>query len=138
MKRLILYTRNPIQTKYLVVVFMSMLLPMVTMFACMVLLMRWFIADYGLMPSEVHQHLILVYDQIKYMWAFSLTISFVVMLLWSLYVSHRLVGPITRLERELDAVLGGDMNVDIHVRPKDDLKGIADRINQLVRRLRPR
>jgi len=47
-------------------------------------------------------------------------------------ISHRLAGPIERLEKELDRVLAGDREHRIQMREKDDLRGVTERINRLL------
>ncbi|MDJ0914816.1 MAG: hypothetical protein QNI95_14685 [Desulfobacterales bacterium] len=132
------YSGNPIQTKILVVVFVSMLFPMITMTICFWFLFRWFVDNFSLLPVAVYQSLMSIFNQLKFFWGFSLVLIFIVMLLWSLYISNRLVGPIDRLERDLDNILTGNDNLEIKVRDKDDLRGIADRINLMVAENRKR
>jgi len=57
----------------------------------------------------------------------------VIIIIVGIFYSHRIAGPIYRIEQDLQRVLAGEKNVEIHLRKKDKLKSIADKINSLVR-----
>jgi methyl-accepting chemotaxis protein len=50
-------------------------------------------------------------------------------MLASLLLSHRVVGPIYRFEATLDDMLKGNLNTTIHLREKDEGKELAQKIN---------
>ena len=50
----------------------------------------------------------------------------------ALIYSNRIVGPIPRLEKEIDRVIAGDYSVRIKARNNDELKGFVDKINTLL------
>ncbi|MFH1752848.1 MAG: hypothetical protein ABH875_01575 [Candidatus Omnitrophota bacterium] len=50
----------------------------------------------------------------------------------ALVYSNRIVGPIPRLEKELDRAIAGDYTVRIKTRNNDDLKGFVHKINTLI------
>ncbi|MDB4349519.1 hypothetical protein OAA99_01035 [Omnitrophica bacterium] len=50
----------------------------------------------------------------------------------ALIYSNRIVGPIPRLERELDKVIAGDYSVRIKARNNDELRGFIEKINTLL------
>lgn len=52
-------------------------------------------------------------------------------MLASLFLSHRVVGPMFRFESTLDNMLKGDLDNIIHLRDKDEGKELAQRINDL-------
>jgi len=49
-----------------------------------------------------------------------------------LFYSHRIVGPVYRINRDLQRVLDGEDDVKIHVREKDQFQGLAGRVNKLI------
>jgi methyl-accepting chemotaxis protein len=57
----------------------------------------------------------------------------VIIIVVGIFYSHRIAGPVYRIEQDLQRVLAGEKNVEIHLRKKDKLKSIADKINTLVR-----
>jgi signal transduction histidine kinase len=57
-----------------------------------------------------------------------------------LWATHRAYGPLTRLNRLVEAMTAGDFTGRIQVRGSDDIRGLADRLNALADSLegRPR
>ena len=55
------------------------------------------------------------------------------LLLWAVYISHRLVGPLLRLEMDLKRILSGEHGLRIQLRENDqkDIKEIVDNINRV-------
>lgn len=51
-------------------------------------------------------------------------------------ISHRITGPIYRIERILETIQSGDLSRNIQIRKTDDLVGLVKGINQLVEVLR--
>jgi methyl-accepting chemotaxis protein len=49
-----------------------------------------------------------------------------------LFYSHRIAGPVFRIEQDLSRVLDGETGVRIRLRKKDALKSLANKINQLI------
>jgi len=54
----------------------------------------------------------------------------------TLFVSHRIAGPMYRLEKDIAEVAKGNLNVTFHVRKKDELQDLAGALNQMVKSLR--
>jgi hypothetical protein len=52
---------------------------------------------------------------------------------FSIVLTHRIAGPLYRLEKTLDAFMEGQDVGDIRLRKNDELKGLAERINELMR-----
>lgn len=53
----------------------------------------------------------------------------------AVFFSHKIAGPLYRLERSLEAIGSGDLTVVTHFRGDDQLKALADDINVMVRSL---
>lgn len=53
-----------------------------------------------------------------------------------LIITHRIAGPIHRLETDLTEIAKGNLTKDIHLRKKDEFKTLAAIINSLLRNLR--
>ncbi len=54
----------------------------------------------------------------------------------TLFISHRIAGPLYRLEKDIAEVNSGNLEVEIHVRRKDELQNLAKSLNQMVRTMR--
>jgi len=55
---------------------------------------------------------------------------------YSLFYSHKIAGPIYRLEQSLDLLLNGEMNFMVTFRKKDEFAQIAYKMNELIDFLR--
>jgi len=54
----------------------------------------------------------------------------------TLFISHRIAGPLYRLEKDIAEVNSGNLKVEIHVRQKDELQELAKSLNQMIRTIR--
>lgn len=50
----------------------------------------------------------------------------------TLFASHKIAGPIYRLERSLESIGGGDLTLEVRFRPYDAINGISEDINSLT------
>ena len=53
----------------------------------------------------------------------------------TLFISHKIAGPIFRFEKELENIGHGDLTVKVSLRKKDQVTEIADRINTMTGQL---
>jgi len=58
-----------------------------------------------------------------------------VVIVATMYVSHRVAGPVYRLEKELIQIGEGDLRRRLVLRKKDDLKKMAEEMNKVMDRL---
>lgn len=54
----------------------------------------------------------------------------------TLYASHRIAGPLYRIEKDLERVMAGDLDVKFHLRKNDQLVPLASLIERLTGRLK--
>lgn len=59
-------------------------------------------------------------------------------LLLSLFVSHKIAGPLYRIRKEIDALGKGDFSRNFNLRRKDQLKDLATSLNQMCNSLKNR
>lgn len=62
----------------------------------------------------------------------AIAISISILAIISVYITHKLAGPIYRFEKTAKDVINGDLSVRIRLRKKDDLKDLANLFNQLL------
>jgi methyl-accepting chemotaxis protein len=53
-------------------------------------------------------------------------------------LSHRIAGPVFRLERDLEEIAEGRFDRRITFRKKDEMRGIAEKINKLLDKVQER
>jgi len=62
----------------------------------------------------------------------ALGIVIVVMGLLSVFISHKVAGPVYRLEKILAQVRDGDLDVSVRLRKKDELQGLAESLDGII------
>ena len=132
------FMKHPIQAKYLLLVLVAMLAPMLLLGFCFYKLVFDLMARQLVFPEAIFGNLVPVIERINALLALTLPALSLVILWCALVISHRFAGPIERIEADLDRILAGETHHRIRLRKKDDLKGVADRINALARRSAPR
>ena len=129
------FMRHPIQAKYLLLVLMAMLTPILLLGFCFYTLVFDLMARQLVFPEAIFSNLVPVIDRINHLLVLTLPVLALIILWCALVISHRFAGPIERLESDLDQILSGDTRHRVRLRKNDDLKGVADRVNALARRL---
>ena len=131
------FMRHSIQAKYLLLVLMAMLAPILLIGFCFYRLVFDLMAHQLVFPEAIFSNLAPVIERINNLLVLTLPALILVILWCALVISHRFAGPIERLENDLDQILSGNRHHRVRLRKNDDLKGVADRINALVRRMDP-
>ena len=124
--------KHPIQAKYLLIVILAMLAPTLLIGFCFYNLVFNLLAEQLVFPEAIMGNLVPVIEQVNNLLIFALPVLILVILCFALVISHRFAGPIERLESDLDKILAGDVRHRVRVRRKDDLSGVAKRINALL------
>ncbi|MCK5685962.1 methyl-accepting chemotaxis protein [bacterium] len=62
-------------------------------------------------------------------------ISFLIVGVISLFVSHRMAGPIYRFEKVTEGMSQGDFTIHVKLRDKDEFKDLADSFNNMINKL---
>ena len=129
------FMKHPIQAKYLLLVLLAMLSPILLIGFCFYTLVFDLLARQLVFPEAIYANLVPVIDRVNNLLILTLPALILVVLWCALVISHRFAGPIERLESDLDRILAGETQHKVRLRKNDDLKGIANRINALTRRL---
>lgn len=75
--------------------------------------------------------LILIKEILSAHWIFIATAGVAVVIV-SMFLTHRVAGPIYRFEKSIEEMTRGHFNFKIHLRKKDEGKELAQMINQLI------
>ncbi|MCS7151203.1 MAG: hypothetical protein NZ928_02305 [Endomicrobia bacterium] len=59
-------------------------------------------------------------------------ITMIFFAVWSIFMSHRIAGPLYRINRELDKFLRGETDVNFKLRKKDELRSISEKLQVLI------
>jgi membrane-anchored glycerophosphoryl diester phosphodiesterase (GDPDase) len=130
--RRIKFLGTPIQNKTLILVFAAAVIPMAIVAMCLYYMIFNMLAWQLGIPEVIAYNLIPVAKKVSTILLVALPVVLVVIWFVSLELSHRIAGPVFRLEKELDDRIEGKKTGPIQLREKDELKSLADKINRLV------
>ncbi|UCH12167.1 MAG: hypothetical protein JSW18_04945 [Candidatus Omnitrophota bacterium] len=123
---------SPAQKKLLILVFTSAVIPAGIVALCLYYLIFNLLAWQIGIPEAVAYNLIPVARKVNLIILIALPITLLAIWTIALGLSHRMLGPLSRLEGELDDIISDEKSGPIQLREKDVLKPLADKINMLI------
>lgn len=134
--RLRFITKNPLQRKYFVLIFFSIMIPLFIVGGCLYYLIFQIMAEQLAIPESIAYNLIPVLHKINFLLIIGLPPVIILLFIWGTILTHRLFGPLERLEKDLEKISEGDYSVRLKLRKDDDLKPIADVVNKIIDKLK--
>lgn len=126
-------TGSRIQLHYLTLLMVSIIVPLVFSAACLYYLIFKIMAEQLGIPEYIAVNLFPVIHKINMILLIGVPPLFLILVLWGVVLSHRFAGPIERLEKELRRIAAHrDYKIRIRVRKGDDVKPLADAINEML------
>lgn len=110
-------------------------IPLVILMTALYYLIYYCVFNEMLIPEAIVATLLPAMKKVNLMIVLTVPILLSVILRMALIYSNRIIGPIPRLERELDKVIAGDRSVRIKVRDKDELNTFVNKINMVLENL---
>jgi hypothetical protein len=126
------FVGTPFQKKLLLLVFSSAVIPAAIVSLCLYYLIFNLLAEQIAIPEAIAYNVIPVAQKVFLIVLVSLPIALIAIWVIALELSHRIAGPLFRLERELDMRIAGERKGPIKLRQRDELKSLADKINKLI------
>ncbi len=128
------YLGTSFQKKLLFLVFASAMVPAVIVALCMYYMIFNMLAWQMVIPETIINNLMPVLKKVNLILAIAAPIVLIVIWLVALELSHRIAGPLYRMEKDLDERLAGRAKGPIKLRPKDEFKILVEKINRLIGR----
>jgi hypothetical protein len=126
-------TGSKIQIHYLILLMVSTIVPLVFATGCLYYLIFKIMAEQLGIPEYIALNLFPVIHKINMILIIGVPPLFLILILWGIVLSHRFAGPIERLQRELKKIAHNrDYKIRLHIRKGDDIKPIADAVNELL------
>lgn len=126
-------TGSRIQLHYLLLLMVSIIVPLVVSAACLYYLIFKIMAEQLGIPEYIALNLFPVIHKINMILLIGVPPLFIILVMWGIALSHRFAGPIERLEKELKRIAAHkNYKTRIHLRKGDDIKPVADAINELL------
>lgn len=127
------------QMKYLGLLMVSMVVPLIFVGGCLYYLIFSIMAEQIGIPEYIARHMLPVISKVNIILLIGVPPLFILLIIWGIVLSHRFSGPIERLEKELKKVTErAEYSHRIKVRRHDDMKSIVDSINGLIAKLEER
>ncbi|MDP2929463.1 MAG: methyl-accepting chemotaxis protein [Candidatus Omnitrophota bacterium] len=76
--------------------------------------------------------LIAIVNMVNFRILFVMLLLAPIIVITGIYASHKIAGPLYRIERFFESVAGGDFSMPIILRKNDELKSLTDGINKVV------
>lgn len=109
--------------------------PLVMLSALLYYLIYYSVFSHMLIPEAVVATLVPAMRNVNIIIALTFPFVLYAVVRLSLIYSNRIVGPIPRLERDLDKIIAGDASIRMKVRDKDELQGFVSKVNALLEKL---
>lgn len=128
-----IFANKRVQLKYLILLIISMIIPLLFCIGCLYYLIFTIMAEQLGIPESIAINLFPVVNKINAILAVGLPPLFLLLIWWGAILSHRFAGPLDRLEKELHKITHNhDFSHRIHLRKSDDVKPLVDAINKLL------
>ena len=136
--RLRFITKNPLQLKYLVLILSSITLPLLIVGGCLYYLIFQIMAEQLAIPESIAYNLIPVVEKINFLLIIGIPPIIGLLFIWGTILTHRLMGPLARLQEDLKKISDGDYSIRLKIRKDDDLRFLVNVINQIIDKLEKR
>ena len=120
------------QRRYLALFLLSIMVPLFIVGGCLYYVMFQIMADQLAMPESIAQNLVPVLHRINFLLLICLPPMIVLLFILAVLLTHRLIGPLERLRKDLKKISDGNYSIRLKMRKDDDLRPIAEMINNIM------
>lgn len=132
MKRRIYLVNKAVQLRYMGLV----VVPLILLLMGLYYLMYYSVFSEMLIPEAIVATLLPAMKRVNIVLLVALPVTLWFVTRKALIYSNRIVGPIPRLEKEIDRALkGDDAHIRLKVRDKDELRSFINKVNLLLEKL---
>jgi len=133
--RLRFVIKKKYHAKYLFLIIASMAVPALIVGSFLYYFIFTVVAEQLGIPEIIAINLLPALRKVNITIVLSIIPLFVLLIFWALLLLHRFVGPIERIEGDLDKILKGE-SVQLRVREHDEIKGIIEKVNKIIKKLK--
>lgn len=134
-KRRQYFITGPLQKRYLVHSVLMMTVPTALVTLCLYILIFYLVSEQLAVPQTIINTLQPVLIKVNNIVGIGLPLIFAALFVWAVVISHRFAGPMYRLERDLEKIAQGDHTLRVRFRKKDQLDGLAEKLNKVLDKL---
>jgi signal transduction histidine kinase len=111
------------------------LLPLIMLLVALYYLIYYAVFNEMLIPEAIATTLLPAMRKVNVIVIIATPIVLFFIIRMALIFSNRIIGPIPRVEKELDKAIAGDFSVRIKARKNDVLKAFINKINTLIEKV---
>ncbi|MBN1872116.1 MAG: methyl-accepting chemotaxis protein [Candidatus Omnitrophica bacterium] len=131
-----LVVQSRLERHYLRLIALAIILPTVIVGSCMYYVIFNLMAEQLGIPEVISYHLLPVVEKVNIVLIISLPVIFLVLFSIGRIIARNLVGPIERLENELELIIKNRSTERLRVRENDRLRRLVEDVNTLLERCR--
>lgn len=110
-------------------------IPLILLLTALYYLIYYSVFTEMLIPEAIVVTLLPAMKKVNLILLATVPIFLFLILRTALVYSNRIIGPVRRLEQELDKVIEGDYSVRLKTRHKDELRAFVNKINMLLEKV---
>ncbi len=130
-----IFVNSQIQLKLLFLILLSVLIPTFLTFLSLHYLMQSILTNAKVHSDTMHTTLLFVSNQMFAILVIGFIFIATLLAAWGLIFIHRIVGPLYRLEIEVDKIIAGKKTQKIRFRKNDYYASLASKINILIEKV---
>jgi len=111
------------------------IVPLIVVMVALYSIIYYSVFNEILIPEAIATTLLPAMKKVNIIIAVGMPIFLLILLRTILIYSNRIIGPLARLEKQLDKAISGDYSARIKARNKDELKSLIDKINMLLEKI---
>lgn len=119
---------KPFQYRYMGIA----VVPLVFLLSGLYYLIYYSVFNEMLIPEAIATTLLPAMKRVNVVILVVIPIALFIVLKMALVYSNRIIGPLPRIEREIDRIISGDRSIRLKVRSKDELNAFVNKINMLL------
>ena len=131
LKRRKYLVKKNFQFRYIALV----VIPLIVLLAALYYLIYYSVFREMLIPEAIVVTLLPAMKKVNIVIAFALPVLLFSLMRAALISSNRVIGPIPRLEKELNNAIAEGRSIRMKVRQKDELSSLIDKINMLLEKV---
>lgn len=125
---------KPVQLRYLFIV----VVPLIILLSGLYYLMYYSVFNQILIPEAIVATLLPAMRNVNIVLLIAIPLALLLIIRLALIYSNRVVGPLPRLEKDLDKFIAGDNWVRLKVRDNDELSSFVNKVNILFEKVKAR
>ena len=127
-----MFVQSSLEKHYLRLIVLAIILPTIIIGSCLYYVIFNLMAEQLGIPEVISYHLLPVVDKVNYVLLITLPAACIILFSIGRILARNLVGPIERLEGELEEIIVNDLPRRLKVRKNDRLRVLVDNINILM------